>query len=138
VHFQSFLSQTSRNVERALKLARQRSRRVGLKLSGSSGRGPQLELGSETGLFRLYILQVKVAHSKQRRHQQRLYCSSRASITIRIISETMALLRSTPPAQGSYYPPNDAATYRDLLLFEERLKTNAASLKRRKRRYQCA
>ncbi|KAI0686583.1 hypothetical protein C8Q76DRAFT_761539 [Earliella scabrosa] len=37
---------------------------------------------------------------------------------------------------GSFYPPNDAATYRDLLLFEERLKTNAASLNRRKRRYQ--
>ncbi|TBU21902.1 hypothetical protein BD311DRAFT_782654 [Dichomitus squalens] len=37
---------------------------------------------------------------------------------------------------GSYYPPNDAATHRDLLLFEERLKTNAASLNSRKRRYQ--
>ncbi|KAF8523670.1 Spo7-like protein-domain-containing protein [Gautieria morchelliformis] len=45
--------------------------------------------------------------------------------------------RSTPPPQrGSFYPPNDASTYRDLLLFEERLKTNAASLKRRKSRYQ--
>ncbi|KAH9915151.1 uncharacterized protein BXZ73DRAFT_92658 [Epithele typhae] len=40
-----------------------------------------------------------------------------------------------PPA-GSFYPPNDGATYRDLLLFEERLKTNAMSLTRRKRRYQ--
>ncbi|PIL29381.1 hypothetical protein GSI_09433 [Ganoderma sinense ZZ0214-1] len=37
---------------------------------------------------------------------------------------------------GSFYPPSDAATFRDLLLFEERLKTNAASLNRRKRRYQ--
>ncbi|KAI0752939.1 Spo7-like protein-domain-containing protein [Daedaleopsis nitida] len=37
---------------------------------------------------------------------------------------------------GSYYPPNDAATYRDLLLFEERLKSNAAVLNARKRRYQ--
>lgn len=36
----------------------------------------------------------------------------------------------------SYHPPNDPATYRDLLLFEERLKTNAASLQRRKSRYQ--
>ncbi|KIM85836.1 hypothetical protein PILCRDRAFT_347308 [Piloderma croceum F 1598] len=45
--------------------------------------------------------------------------------------------RSTPPlSKGSYYPPNDAATYRDLLLFEERLKTNAASLQGRKARYQ--
>jgi hypothetical protein len=45
--------------------------------------------------------------------------------------------RLTPPPKGSYYPPNDAATYRDLLLFEERLKTNAASLQGRKGRYQC-
>ncbi|KAJ8490066.1 hypothetical protein ONZ51_g2554 [Trametes cubensis] len=45
--------------------------------------------------------------------------------------------RPSPPSpSGSFYPPNDAATYRDLLLFEERLKTNAASLHRRKRRYQ--
>ncbi|KAI6128137.1 hypothetical protein EDD16DRAFT_1549626 [Pisolithus croceorrhizus] len=36
----------------------------------------------------------------------------------------------------SFHPPNDPATYRDLLLFEERLKTNAASLQRRKSRYQ--
>ncbi|KAI0364117.1 hypothetical protein BV20DRAFT_1061219 [Pilatotrama ljubarskyi] len=43
---------------------------------------------------------------------------------------------SPPTPSGSFYPPNDVATYRDLLLFEERLKTNAASLNRRKRRYQ--
>ncbi|KAH9886313.1 hypothetical protein C8Q73DRAFT_658621 [Cubamyces lactineus] len=43
---------------------------------------------------------------------------------------------SPPTASPSFHPPNDAATYRDLLLFEERLKTNAASLHRRKRRYQ--
>ncbi|KAI9569184.1 hypothetical protein HD554DRAFT_621126 [Boletus coccyginus] len=36
----------------------------------------------------------------------------------------------------SFHPPNDPATYRDLLFFEERLKTNAASLQRRKSRYQ--
>jgi hypothetical protein len=41
-----------------------------------------------------------------------------------------------PPSKGSYNSPNDATTYRDLLLFEERLKTNAASLQRRKSRYQ--
>ncbi|KAF8513728.1 hypothetical protein BU17DRAFT_68672 [Hysterangium stoloniferum] len=45
--------------------------------------------------------------------------------------------RSTPPPQrGIFHPPNEAATHRDLLLFEERLKTNAANLKRRKSRYQ--
>ncbi|KAH9941533.1 hypothetical protein B0H21DRAFT_824367 [Amylocystis lapponica] len=38
--------------------------------------------------------------------------------------------------QGSFSPSNDPATHRDLLLFEERLKTNVASLNRRKRRYQ--
>ncbi|KAH9982971.1 hypothetical protein BGW80DRAFT_1434175 [Lactifluus volemus] len=37
---------------------------------------------------------------------------------------------------GSFFPPNDQATYRDLLLFEERLKTNALILNRRKSRYQ--
>ncbi|KAF4612795.1 hypothetical protein D9613_011746 [Agrocybe pediades] len=44
--------------------------------------------------------------------------------------------RSNAPSRGSFGPPNDSATYRDLLLFEERLKTNAASLQRRKSRYQ--
>ncbi|KAJ7472221.1 hypothetical protein B0H11DRAFT_1346489 [Mycena galericulata] len=44
--------------------------------------------------------------------------------------------RSTPSPKSSVYPHNDVATYRDLLLFEERLKTNAASLQRRKSRYQ--
>ncbi|RDB28197.1 hypothetical protein Hypma_001518 [Hypsizygus marmoreus] len=44
--------------------------------------------------------------------------------------------RSTPPPKGSFYPSNYNATYRDLLLFEERLKTTAASLQRRKARYQ--
>jgi Spo7-like protein len=39
---------------------------------------------------------------------------------------------------GSFFPPNDHATYRDLLLFEERLKTNALILNRRKSRYQSA
>jgi hypothetical protein len=45
--------------------------------------------------------------------------------------------RSTPPPKSSFYPQNDNTTYRDLLLFEERLKTNAASLQSRKSRYQC-
>ncbi|KAH7105932.1 hypothetical protein BKA62DRAFT_688402, partial [Auriculariales sp. MPI-PUGE-AT-0066] len=35
-----------------------------------------------------------------------------------------------------FHPPADAQTYRDLLWFEERLKTNAARLKRTKARYQ--
>ncbi|KAI0684911.1 hypothetical protein BC835DRAFT_1387168 [Cytidiella melzeri] len=43
---------------------------------------------------------------------------------------------SSLPTNGAFSPPNDPNTYRDLLLFEERLKTNAASLNRRKRRYQ--
>jgi hypothetical protein len=42
--------------------------------------------------------------------------------------------RAGTPKPGQ--PPSDAATYRDLLLFEERLKTNAARLRRRKRKYQ--
>ncbi|KIY69902.1 hypothetical protein CYLTODRAFT_392824 [Cylindrobasidium torrendii FP15055 ss-10] len=44
--------------------------------------------------------------------------------------------RSTPPPRSRAFPPHDAATYRDLLLFEERLKTTAASLQKRKGRYQ--
>ncbi|KAG1855647.1 hypothetical protein DFJ58DRAFT_785864 [Suillus subalutaceus] len=39
-------------------------------------------------------------------------------------------------SRASFHPSNDTATYRDLLLFEERLKTNAAQLQRRKSRYQ--
>ncbi|KAG6892618.1 hypothetical protein C0992_013211 [Termitomyces sp. T32_za158] len=35
-----------------------------------------------------------------------------------------------------FTPPNDVATFRDVLLFEERLKSNAMSLQRRKSRYQ--
>ncbi|KAJ7594108.1 hypothetical protein C8J56DRAFT_820476 [Mycena floridula] len=45
--------------------------------------------------------------------------------------------RATPPPKvSSFYPPNDPSTYRDLLLFEERLKSTAASLQSRKSRYQ--
>ncbi|KAI5891258.1 uncharacterized protein SCHCODRAFT_01038585 [Schizophyllum commune H4-8] len=44
--------------------------------------------------------------------------------------------RSTPPPSRAYVPQNDAATYRDLLLFEERLKSNAEFLQKRKSRYQ--
>ncbi|KAF7330087.1 hypothetical protein MKEN_00273100 [Mycena kentingensis (nom. inval.)] len=44
--------------------------------------------------------------------------------------------RSTPSPKLNQYPQNDVATYRDLLLFEERLKSTAASLQRRKARYQ--
>ncbi len=46
--------------------------------------------------------------------------------------------RSTPPPKSLSYPLNDSATFRDLLLFEERLKTTAASLQKRKSRYQRA
>ncbi|RXW21450.1 hypothetical protein EST38_g4407 [Candolleomyces aberdarensis] len=38
--------------------------------------------------------------------------------------------------KSSFHPPNDNATYRDVLMFEERLKTTAASLQRRKSKYQ--
>jgi len=38
---------------------------------------------------------------------------------------------SSPP----FHPPNDQGTHRDLLLFEERLKTNALLLNRRRSRY---
>ncbi|KAJ7165152.1 hypothetical protein C8R46DRAFT_997738 [Mycena filopes] len=50
----------------------------------------------------------------------------------------MAPPRSTPPPspKRAVYSGNDVATYRDLLLFEERLKTTAASLQLRKSRYQ--
>ncbi|KAI0275127.1 hypothetical protein BC834DRAFT_814448 [Gloeopeniophorella convolvens] len=44
--------------------------------------------------------------------------------------------KSTHSPSGSFFPPNDQATYRDLLLFEERLKMNALLLNRRKSRYQ--
>lgn len=40
------------------------------------------------------------------------------------------------PTKGAFYPSSDPNTYRDLLYFEERLKSNAALLNRRKHRYQ--
>ncbi|KZT57169.1 hypothetical protein CALCODRAFT_290844 [Calocera cornea HHB12733] len=43
--------------------------------------------------------------------------------------------RAKPPA---YHPPAEYATFRDLLFFEERLKTNNARLKKQKARYQRA
>ncbi|KAG8925551.1 hypothetical protein FRC02_009598 [Tulasnella sp. 418] len=46
-------------------------------------------------------------------------------------------IRTPPPgSKSSYVPTFDSSTYRDLLIFEERLKTNALSLKKRKFRYQ--
>ncbi|CAE6464568.1 unnamed protein product [Rhizoctonia solani] len=46
--------------------------------------------------------------------------------------------RSTPPPYNrtGFQPPNNATTFKDLLHFEERLKINAAMLKKRKRKYQ--
>ncbi|KAG8863280.1 hypothetical protein FRB96_008771 [Tulasnella sp. 330] len=47
--------------------------------------------------------------------------------------------RASTPTKGTlvnFTPANDAATHRDLLMFEERLKANAAMLKRRRSRYQ--
>lgn len=47
------------------------------------------------------------------------------------------IARRTPqPQKGSFSPAGESATYKDLLFFEERLKANAANLKRRKSRYQ--
>lgn len=45
-----------------------------------------------------------------------------------------------PSPTAPFHPPADTSTYRDLLLFEERLKLNAEMLRRRKRRYsgECA
>ncbi|WVQ95760.1 hypothetical protein IAU59_002859 [Kwoniella sp. CBS 9459] len=40
-----------------------------------------------------------------------------------------------PHPLAPYHPPADTATYRDLLLFEERLKSNAEMLRRRRQRY---
>ncbi|ORX41234.1 Spo7-like protein-domain-containing protein [Kockovaella imperatae] len=40
-----------------------------------------------------------------------------------------------PSPNTPYFPPSDTSTYRDLLLFEERLKMNAEMLRRRRRRY---
>ncbi|CAG8562321.1 6803_t:CDS:2 [Acaulospora colombiana] len=45
--------------------------------------------------------------------------------------------RSPAGRTQQFYPTPDAATFSDLLLFEERLKRNAGALKRRKTRYQC-
>ena len=41
-----------------------------------------------------------------------------------------------PKSLQQHYPVADSATFKDLLLFEERLKRNAGLLKRRKARYQ--
>lgn len=40
-----------------------------------------------------------------------------------------------PSPVAPYFPHSDTATFRDLLLFEERLKMNAEMLRRRRRRY---
>lgn len=42
---------------------------------------------------------------------------------------------SRRPGSGIFHPAADTSTYRDLLLFEERLKMNAEMLRRRRRRY---
>jgi hypothetical protein len=56
---------------------------------------------------------------------------------IRQLTHGLMPPRQSPSIKRSYIPPNDATTYRDLLLFEERLKSNAANLQHRKSRYQC-
>jgi hypothetical protein len=41
-----------------------------------------------------------------------------------------------PHPSAPFYPLADTTTYKDLLLFEERLKMNAQMLNRRRRRYE--
>lgn len=48
----------------------------------------------------------------------------------------MTARRTPPPQRVSFSPAGESATYKDLLFFEERLKANAANLRRRKSRYQ--
>ncbi|PWN32619.1 uncharacterized protein FA14DRAFT_126497, partial [Meira miltonrushii] len=43
---------------------------------------------------------------------------------------------ASPSGSVPYYPSADAQTYRDLLIFEERLKQNAARLVKRRKKYQ--
>lgn len=43
---------------------------------------------------------------------------------------------ASPSSSVPYYPSADAQTYRDLLIFEERLKQNAARLVKRRKKYQ--
>ncbi|KAK4686421.1 hypothetical protein P7C73_g3712, partial [Tremellales sp. Uapishka_1] len=50
-------------------------------------------------------------------------------------SPTSSNATPRPSSQAPFHPPSDMSTYRDLLLFEERLKTNAEMLRRRRRRY---
>ncbi|ORY35912.1 hypothetical protein BCR39DRAFT_556037 [Naematelia encephala] len=50
-------------------------------------------------------------------------------------SETRSSTPNRPAATAPFHPTADTATYRDLLLFEERLKMNAEMLRRRRRRY---
>jgi hypothetical protein len=77
------------------------------------------------------------ARTKDRGHQAiksfRPYCDSGPQRHLELMPK-----KSPQSLTGSsFFPPNDQATYRDLLLFEERLKTNALALNRRKSRYQC-
>ncbi|KAJ3837219.1 hypothetical protein F5878DRAFT_622986 [Lentinula raphanica] len=52
-------------------------------------------------------------------------------------SSTSSTLLTSPTTPTTFtFPPNDSTTYRDLILFEERLKSTAASLQKRKQRYQ--
>ncbi|WVF68096.1 hypothetical protein IAT40_002859 [Kwoniella sp. CBS 6097] len=58
---------------------------------------------------------------------------SRQSIKLASSSSQSQPIRPHPLAP--YHPPADTATYRDLLLFEERLKSNAEMLRKRRQRY---
>ena len=48
----------------------------------------------------------------------------------------MTARRIPPPQKLPFFPAGEKATYQDLLLFENRLKGNAANLRKRKTRYQ--
>jgi hypothetical protein len=62
------------------------------------------------------------------------------------LTTTNTMSRPSPPRQpstrpptavtGPFFPAGDTATFKDLLLFEERLKMNASMLRRRKGRYE--
>lgn len=52
------------------------------------------------------------------------------------MDEADAGTQARPPSAMSRGPPAEAATYRDLLIFEERLKQSASRLRKRKRRWE--
>ncbi|PPR06749.1 hypothetical protein CVT24_013056 [Panaeolus cyanescens] len=97
---------------------------------------PDIEWDSESAAA-LARMMTCAKHTRSPNRADAIHaCSTFAEWARHSASANAWLMPPRSGPRGSFVPPADNATYSDLLRFEERLKTTAANLQRRKSKYQ--